>query len=222
MKRRLVPSLVAIFCVSITVAGFSQSKNATKTISRAVGAQTSGTLSDGTGGVFISLSMPETPTKPGIPCAGNPSAPNCLTAQAFDTLTGAFGQTEQVLQPGEFAFNTPDTLNSAHVRTTLVTPDPVFSGVTFDLTWTANSPIIKSTTEQHCGSPSSPSGCILPLTGMPGLHAHSTGSSRFATVSGTSSLTGILLDGTLATCCTWNGDGQILNNLTQTINIIKP
>jgi len=211
MKSSFVPWLILILCLSIPPIGFSQSLNVTKTISRALGAQTTGTLSDGTGGVFISLSVPEIPTNPGIPCAGNPSAPNCLTVQAFDSLTGVFGTTEQVLQPGEFAFNTAKTLNSAHLSTTLVSPDPVFSGVTFDLTWGAPiSPIIKTTTQQHIAA----QGNLF--------HVTSNGSSRFATVSGTSSLTGIVLDGTTATCCTWNGDGQILNNLTQTINIIKP
>src|SRR2546426_793527 len=179
MKRRFVPWLVVISWISITPAGFSQSQNVSKTISRALGAQTSGTISDGTGGVFISLSVPETPTNPGIPCAGNPSAPNCLTVQAFDTLTGAFGTTEQVLQPGEFEFNTAKTLNSAHLSTTLVSPSPVFSGVTFDLTWTAMAPIIKTNTEQK-------------ITAQNNLfHTVTHGSSRFATVSGTSSLTGI-------------------------------
>ena len=116
MKSSFVPWLILILCLSIPPIGFSQSLNVTKTISRALGAQTTGTLSDGTGGVFISLSVPEIPTNPGIPCAGNPSAPNCLTVQAFDSLTGVFGTTEQVLQPGEFAFNTAKTLNSAHLR----------------------------------------------------------------------------------------------------------
>lgn len=208
MKRRYVPCLVGIFCLSITLGGFSQSRITTKTISNAVAAQTTGTLSDGTGGVFVSIAMQETPTKPAVLCAGNP-APNCLTVQAFDSLSGVFGTTEQVLQPGEFEFNTAKTLNSAMINVTLVSPGTFFDGVTFDLVWTANSPIIKSSTEQT----------------MPGFHLHSSGTTRFATIEepqSTSSLTGTVLNGPPATCCTWNGDAQISNSLTQTINIIKP
>lgn len=206
MNRRFAACLVVIFCVSIAVAGFSQSQITTKTISHALAAQTTGMLSDGTGGVFVSIALPEDPTKPSLSCAGNSSAPNCLTVQAFDSNSGAFGQTEQVLQPGEFDFNTAKTLNSAMINVTLVSPGTFFDGVTFDLLWTANSPLIQSSTQQH----------------MTGMHVHTSGTTRFATLSGTSSLTAMQLGGGQATCCTWNGDAQISNILTQTINIIKP
>jgi hypothetical protein len=200
MKKCLV---LAAFCICVSAAGLSQSQNVSRSVARALAAQTDGTLSDG-GGVFVNLTSSLQPN-PGVPCPVDP-VPNCLTVFVGDPLSGAFGTTWQALQPTDFDFNTPKTLVSAHFSATLQSDDPNFSGVFFDLLWAApETPITKSTTQQHMAA----QGNLF--------HQSSTGSSRFATVSGTSTLT----QGG-ATCCTWNGDGQIINNLTQTIQIIKP
>jgi hypothetical protein len=202
MKKCFV---LAAFCVCISAAGVSQSQNVTRNVSKALAAQTDGTLSDG-GGVFVNLTASLQPN-PGIPCPNDP-VPNCLTVFLGDPLTGAFGATWQALGPTDFQFNTPKTLESAHFTATLQSDDPNFTGAYFDMTWAApETPIMKSTTQQHQAA----QGFVF--------HQSSNGSSRFATVTGTVIWPQV---GPPGACCTWNGDGQIINNLTQTIQIVKP
>ena len=192
------------FCICISVPVLSQSQNSTRNVSKALAAQTDGTLSDG-GDVFVNLTVSLQPN-PGIPCPTDP-APNCLTVFLGDPLTGAFGTTWQVLGPTDFQFNTPKTLDSAHFTATLQSDDPNFTGAYFDINWAAIDPITKSTTQQHQAA----RGFLF--------HQSSSGSSRFATVTGSVIWPQV---GPPGACCTWNGNGQIINNLTQTIQIVKP
>src|SRR5438552_2197605 len=172
MKKCFV---LAAFCICVPGVSFSQSQNVNRSVARALAAQTDGTLSDG-GGVFVNLTSSLLPN-PGVPCPTDP-VPNCLTVFLGDPLSGAFGTTWQAVQPSDFSFDTPKTLVSAHFTATLQSDDPNFSGVYFDLTWPAPAtPITKSTTQQHMAA----RGNLF--------HQSSNGSSRFATVSGFSTLT---------------------------------
>ncbi len=202
MRKWVEFSLGWALCLCLMPAAFAQSENISQSVSRDLGAFADGGLTDG-GELQLQLTASLTPG------TGTNASPPTLGVFLNDPSTGAFGFMQQNLGPGEFAFINPKTLAGAHLNTTISSADPNFNGLAFDVTWTANTPLTKSTMQQHMA------------TSTELFHMSVAGSSRFATISGTANLSAPEAVVPLNSCCTWNG-AQITNNLTQSITVIKP